>query len=165
MTNKRFLATFTVGTIFGASLLLSITGHDIDQLYLKVASCFEERQQLEEDRKHLQEQLSHATRGRRLHKVNVEVLKAPDEFIKIQVKKRVKDQLRPLMNKELTLLEQQPELFKRLLEDRTFHISNEPITIRIQTTIVGETSTLYITADKEQTTLQHSAEKDINDPN
>ncbi|HEU4963530.1 MAG TPA: hypothetical protein VFV52_06680 [Bacilli bacterium] len=158
MTNKKFLATFAVGTLFGCSVLLSIMGHDLDQLYLKVASCLEEKQQLDEDRQHLTEQLSHAQRGRVLRKIIINVEKAPDDFVKLKVKARAKDQLRPLMNKELTLLEQQPDLFKRLLEERPYRISDQSITLKINTLVIGETTTVYLTAEKEQVTLQHGVD-------
>jgi hypothetical protein len=161
MTNKRFFATFAIGALFGASVLLTIRGHDLDQLYLRNYEARSQLAQLQEDYKNLEQELSHAQKlkDRHLKKISVEVSEAPDEFTKLAVQKKVKEELRTLVNKDLSLLEEEPELFKQLLEKRVYQFPSQSITLEVTFVAIGETTTVYVKAIKQVESLTHSVEK------
>jgi hypothetical protein len=162
MNNRQFFATLVVGALFGASVLLTMRGHDLDLLYLKIETCKTEKEQLLEDRAKLIDELSHAQKKniRRLKKINIVVNTAPDEFTKLHIQKELKNQLKMLIDKELSLLEEEPGLIKNLVEDKTFELpGNQNVTVQIPTLIIGETTTLYIKVIKAEETLKHPLER------
>ncbi|MBL0386690.1 hypothetical protein JJB07_08500 [Tumebacillus sp. ITR2] len=160
MKNRQFFATLAVGTLFGAAALLAMRGHDLDLLYLKYLQCRETAQQLLEDKQKLEDELSHAQKykDRRLRKLNIVVEQAPDEFAKVAVQREVKRQLNTMLDKELSLLENDPNLFKSLLEGRSLEIGGQTLHLQITSVIIGETTTVYVNALKEQKTIKHESE-------
>ncbi|MCX7569994.1 hypothetical protein OS242_08450 [Tumebacillus sp. DT12] len=157
MNNKRFFATLLVGALFGASVLLAVRGHDLDLLYLRLAECRDTCSQLAEDKQKLEQELSHAEKQRVRHvkKLVVTVQDAPDEFIKLKVQKLVKTELNYLVDKDLALLESQPDLIRRLLDERTLELSaTQKITLDVTDVFIGETTTIFLTAKQAQETLK-----------
>jgi hypothetical protein len=156
MIDKKFWATLMVGALFGASVLLAVRGHDLDLLYLHLADCRQQCAQLAEDKQKLEEELTHAEkqRIRRLKKIVVSVVEAPDEFVKLKVQKEVKLQLNSLIDKDLALLESQPDLIRKLLDDRTLNLSTQKITLDITDVFIGETTTIFLKAKRAEETMQ-----------
>jgi len=162
MNNKRFFATFAVGALFGAAVLLGMRGHDLDHLYLSLAQCRIDCEMLREDKNKLEAQLTKFEKTRRVRKFNIIVTAAPDDFSKLSVQKEVKTKLRFLVDKELALMENNPDLFKNLLENRPLHISDtQTVIVQVTSVVIGETTTLFIKAMKEADALQ---EKQKNPP-
>ncbi|MGB8955633.1 MAG: hypothetical protein WCC10_09675 [Tumebacillaceae bacterium] len=162
MDNKRFFATFAVGAVFGAAVLLGMRGHDLDHLYLSIAQCRNDCEMLREDKNKLEAQLSKFEKTRRVRKFNILVTSAPDEFSKLSVQKEIKNKLRFLLDKELALMENNPDLFKNLLENRPLHISEtQTVIVQVTSVVIGETTTLFVKAMKEVDALQ---EKQKNSP-
>jgi len=151
MRNKKFVATLTVGALFGAAVLLTVRGHDLDQLYLRNYECKNQLQQLQEDYKALEQKLTNARKlkDRHLKKINVEVSEAPDEFTKLAVQKKVKEELKSLINKDLTLLEDNPKLMKQLLENRIYQFPSHSIMLTVTFVALGETTTVFVNAIKQ----------------
>ena len=150
MSNKRFFATFAVGALFGAAVLMGMRGHDLDHLYLNLAQCRNQCEQLAEDKAKLESQLSTFERTRRVRKFNVIVTAAPDEFSKLSVQKEIKTKLRFLLNKELALMENNPDLFRNLLEHRPIHLSEtQTVNVEVTSVVIGESTTLFVKAMKE----------------
>lgn len=166
MKNKQFFATLAVGALFGASTLLALRGHDLDLLYLKYLQCRESSQQLLEEKQKLEDELTNAQKykNRHLRKLNIIVEQAPDEFAKVAVQREVKRQLNALLDKELTLLENDPDLFRKLLDGRTFESGGHSFTLRMTAVVLGETTTVYISAVKEQKTLNPTPENTTKSP-
>ncbi|KEO83571.1 hypothetical protein [Tumebacillus flagellatus] len=160
MKNRQFIATLLVGTLFGASALLALRGHDLDLLYLKYLQCRESYRQVLEDKQKLEDELSHAQtyKDRRLRKLNIVVENAPDEFAKVAVQREVKRQLNSMLDKELTLLENDPGLFKKLLDGRSLEIGGQALHLQISSVFIGETTTIYVDALKEAQTLKHETD-------
>lgn len=160
MTNRKFIATLLVGALFGAAVLLTMRGHDLDLLYLQLRKCTMDKQQLEEDVHKLTLDLTNAKKEntRRLRKINVIVQTAPDEFTKLSVQKRVKLLLHPLLDKELTLLEAQPEVIRGLLENQVIELPTETVKLHVSFAAIGETTSVYVDAVKEATTVKPFAE-------
>ncbi|ASS76361.1 hypothetical protein CIG75_16320 [Tumebacillus algifaecis] len=160
MRTRQFLATFSVGALFGSAVLLTFSGHDLDLLYLRLTERQNELNQLQEDHQKLQEKLTHIEKSnvRKIHKINVTVLQAPDEFIKLAVQKEVKNRMKKLVDKELKLFEENPDVFHDFLDSRQFHISDHLITIKMKYVVVGETTTIFIEAFKDAESLSHSAQ-------
>jgi hypothetical protein len=154
--NKQFFATLIVGAMFGASVLLTIRGHDLDLLYLRLVECRTQCQQLEEDKQKLEQELTHAEkqRNRVLKKVNIVVSTAPDEFTRLAVQKEVRPKFNSLLGKDLTLLESQPELFEQMLENRVLRFPSQSVTLDVTSVVIGETTTIYLHAKKEEATLK-----------
>lgn len=163
MTNKRFFATLAVGALFGASVLLILRGHDLDLLYLRNYECNTKLQQLQADFQNLEQKLSTAKKlkDRHLEKLNVTVSEAPDEFTKLAVAKKVKEELRTLLDKDLTLLEDEPALFKQLLENRVYQFPSQSITLQVTFVAIGETTTIYVKAVKQVESLTQAGEKGL----
>ncbi|PWK10327.1 hypothetical protein [Tumebacillus permanentifrigoris] len=160
MKHKQFFATLAVGTLFGASALLAMRGHDLDLLYLKYLQVRESEQQLKEDKQKLEDELSHAQKykNRRLRKLNIVVKEAPDEFAKVAVQREVKRQLNSMLDKELTLLENDPELFNKLLDGRTIEVSGQSLTLQVKAVVIGETTSIFIHAVKDVKASKHHEE-------
>lgn len=160
MKHKQFFATLAVGTLFGASVFLAMRGHDLDLLYLKYLQVRESEQQLKEDKQKLEDELSHAQKykNRRLRKLNIVVKEAPDEFAKVAVQREVRRQLNSMLDKELTLLENDPELFHKLLDGRTLDVGGQTLALQVKAVVIGETTTIFINAVKELKTLKHNEE-------
>lgn len=151
MNTRQFLATFCVGALFGASVLLTLRGHDLDLLYLRLTEKRNEVNQLQEDYDKLKEKLTHIEKEnvRKIRKINVVVDKAPDEFIKLAVQKEVKNRMRKLIDKDLKLFEESPDIFREFLDHRQLHITDHTVTLKVVQVVIGETTTLYIEATKE----------------
>ena len=156
MTNKQFFATLLVGALFGASVLLAVRGHDLDLLYLHLEDCRQKCSQLAEDKQKLEQELTHAENQmvRRLKKIVITVTDAPDEFIKLKVQKEVKTQLNSMIGKDIALLETQPDLIRKLLEDRTWELSTQKIALDVTDVFIGETTTIYIKAKRAEEALK-----------
>lgn len=97
----------------------------------------------------MEQELTHAEKQRVRHvkKLVVNVEDAPDEFIKLKVQKLVKAELNYLVDKDLALLESQPDLIRRLLDERTLELSaTQKIKLDVTDVFIGETTTIFLTA-------------------
>ncbi|MGZ4030908.1 MAG: hypothetical protein ACXVDJ_01840 [Tumebacillaceae bacterium] len=156
MNNRRFFATLLVGALLGSSVLLVMRGHDLDLLYLELARTKDKLQQVQEENDTLTQNLTKAQKDlkRRLHKVVVEVDSAPDEFVKLSVQKKVKLLMQPLMEKDLSLLEEQPRVILSMLDNHSVELNNgSTVKLDVKSVFIGETTTIFLDVEKESHTL------------
>lgn len=152
MNNRRFFATLLVGALLGSSVLLVMRGHDLDLLYLELAKCKDQLQQVQEENTNLTQNLTKAQKDltRRLHKVVVEIDTAPDEFVKLSVQKKVKELMKPLMEKDISLLEAQPRVITTMLDNHTIELNNGmTVKLNVEMVFIGETTTIFLRVEKE----------------
>jgi hypothetical protein len=157
MNNRRFFATLLVGALLGSSVLLVMRGHDLDLLYLELAKCKDQMQQVQEENDTLTQNLTKAQKDltRRLHKVVVEVNTAPDEFVKLSVQKKVKELMKPLMEKDISLLESQPRVITTMLDNHTVELNNgTTVKLNVDLVFIGETTTIFLNVEKESHALK-----------
>lgn len=144
------IALFLVGMLTGATLLLAMKGHDLDQLYLQMGRLRAENNQLQEEIDSLKKDLLDRQRQsiRRVKKIEVEVT-APDEFTKLVIAKRVKDQARPLLDKEVSYLEKDPRLVAQLIDGRIVNHENQSYQLHVYWISIGETLHIWVEGIKQ----------------
>jgi hypothetical protein len=159
MRNRQFFATFTVGALFGAAVLLTMRGHDLDLLYLRLTQERTKYAQLQEDHEKLKERLTHIEKEnvRKIRKINVEVVVSPDEFTKLSIQKEIKNRMKKLVDKDIAIFEDHPDIFSEFLENRNFTVSDHTITVKVKQVVLSETTTIFIEAFKMDDTLKSTA--------
>jgi hypothetical protein len=150
MSMFQRLAIFMIGMVAGATFIVAVKGHDLDLLYLHIQKLNADNSQLQEELDSLKQDLFDRQKQsiRKIKKIEVEVA-APDEFTKLAISKRVKDWVRPLLNQELSYLEEEPRLVTRLVDERMILIDNQTYKIRVLSVYIGETLHMRVEALKQ----------------
>lgn len=144
------IASFIVGAVVGAAVLLLLRGHDLDQLYLRMAQLRVENSQLQEEVDSLKNDLADRQKQsvRKVRKIEV-TAEASDEFTKLSIAKYVKERTRPLLEKELAYLDGNPQLITGLVDGRICTVQNQPYLIHVESVIIGETLFIWVKGTKQ----------------
>ena len=140
-----------LGLILGASLMTAYQGREIDNLNVKVTDLQQKNEYLQQKNTQLSSALlqGHVTPTIQGFRV---AAKAPDALSELETVQFVKQQLAFLVGRPLTVLQEHPDLPYRLLDGRTFEVSQKQYTVRLQSVVVDEILYLRVTASNGTTT-------------
>jgi cell division protein FtsB len=158
---KGFAAVFVIGFIAGSASLVAIKGHDVEQLYAKIAQLKVENEQLKEINESLEKELAQKKRQsiRRIRKVEVHIQGEEgelDDFTKLAIYKFITQKTKPLIEQDLTRLDKKSgddmkpdDLIRELINDQKVQVNNNSYRIKYQAATIGEILKLWVVVEKE----------------
>lgn len=146
----RQIASFLVGVLFGAALLIAVRGHDLDHFYAKVLQLQQQNETLQEKVDDLKNQLQNQKKGsiRRVRAIEVQAKTdaSVEEVVKLQIEKQMKEQLKPLLHLNTEALEDaSDELVNKLLDNQKVQIGSSTYLIHFRSLFLLSSDTLRVT--------------------
>jgi hypothetical protein len=158
---KGFAAVLVIGYIAGSASLVAITGHDVEQLYAKIAQLKVENEQLKEINESLEKELAQkkSQSTRRIRKVEVHIQGKDgelDDFTKLAIYKFITQKTKPLIEQDLRWIDKKSgddlkpdDLIRELINDQKVQVNNNSYRIKYQAGTIGEILKLWVVAEKE----------------
>lgn len=140
------MSIFSIGMLVGSSLIVAVKGHDLDQLYLENAKLRMTNSQLEEEVQNLDQEIKNKQKliSRRVRKIEI-TPEVDDEFKKLTITKFVKERTKPILDKELSYLDQHPQLIMGLIDDHVIKLSDQKMmTLHVTSLVIGETVRIWV---------------------
>lgn len=148
------IATFIVGAVLGASVMIAAKGHDLDHFYAVVSDLNQQietqKEKIEDLKNELQTQRRNKIQRVRTINIIIDNSNPAEELVRLEIIKAAKEQLKPLIHMNLEALSTSIRpLVINMLNNKRVSVGNSTYIIEVTTVVVKEEFEVHISYKKE----------------